>query len=355
VIGIEESMAISPPEKSENRTGSRIVMVLGFLAMAVIAWLLRGRMHLDWRVLREQFVAVSWGRVVLGLVIITGCYWLRAARWAVLLSPVRKTRTTEVLPAQVIGFAAIGIFGRVADLTRPYMIAKRTETPVATQIAIYSLERMFDVASAAILFSAALAFAPESMPHHHEFVRAGMLSLVATVFLAVFAIAIRVAGQRLAAMTARVLTRVAPKLATAASERVLDMQKGFAGISTLREFAVSMGLSVVMWTGIASCYLLGATAFRATPELAGFSASATMLLLATGIGGGIVQLPVLGWFTTIAIFAATLHGLFGVPTETATAAAAMIFAMTNLSVIPIGLVTAQALGVGLRDAGRDEA
>jgi hypothetical protein len=347
-------MAISPADNPTSRTGSRTVMVLGFLVMGLIAWLLRGRVHLDWRVLREQFVAVSGGRVVLGLVIITSCYWLRAARWAVLLSPVRKTRAIEVLPAQVIGFAGVGIFGRVADLTRPYMIAKRTETAVATQIAIYSLERTFDVASAAILFSAALAFAPESMPHHHEFVRAGELSLVATVFLAVFAIVIRVSGERLAAMAERLLKRAAPKLASAAAERVLDMQKGFAGISTLREFAVAMLLSVVMWTGIASCYLLGATAFRATPQLAGFSASATMLVLATGIGGGIIQLPILGWFTTIAIFATTLHGLFGVPIETATAAAAMIFAMTNLSVIPIGVVTAQVMGVGLRDGGRSE-
>jgi uncharacterized membrane protein YbhN (UPF0104 family) len=338
----------------KSGTGTRAVMVLGVLVMAVILWLLRGRMHLDWHSLREQFAAVSWSRVALGVLVITLCYWLRSARWAVLLSPVRKTRAIEVLPAQFIGFTGVAIFGRVADFTRPYMIAKRTETAVATQFAIYSMERTFDVASAAILFSVALAFAPESMPHHHEFVKAGMLSLAATVFLAVFAMAIRIEGQRLAAMTEHLLKGVAPKLASTAAEKVLDLQKGFAGISTFGEFVSAMTLSLLMWAGIACCYLLGATAFRATPQLAGFSASATMLVLATGIGGSVIQLPVLGWFTTIAIFATTLHGLFGVPLETATAAAAMIYAMTSLSVIPIGLVTAQVMGVGLRDGGRSE-
>jgi hypothetical protein len=80
-----------------------------------------------------------------------------------------------------------------------------------------------------------------------------------------------------------------------------------------------------------------------------------MLLLATGIGGGVIQLPVLGWFTQIALFATTLHGLFSVPLETATACAVIVFVVLNLSIVPTGLIVAHMQGIGLRDASRSQA
>lgn len=344
------------PTASSGTAGHRSTLYLvGVVALLALAfWLLRGRVPFHWASLADQLTHVTWWRVAVALVVIYVCYWLRAARWAVLLAPMRKSSAMELLPAQVIGFTAVAIFGRVADLARPYMIARRTQTAVTTQIAIYSIERAFDLGAAAILFSVALAFAPPSLPHHQLFVRAGFLSVALTLALAVVAAMIRFYGDRIAATTERLLHSVAPKLADAAAARVLDLQHGFGAISTLGEFVSAMSLSLLMWGGIASCYLFTATAFQSTPELAGFSFSATMLLLATGIGGGVVQLPVLGWFTQIALFATTLHALFGVPLETATACAAMVFTVMNLSIVPTGLAIAHLQGIGLRDAVRSQ-
>jgi glycosyltransferase 2 family protein len=333
-----------------SRTRTVALLLIAIVLIAVIAWLSRSRMNLDWHSLREQFYAVSWARVAIGIALIYVCFVLRAARWSVLLAPMRKTSTWQLLPSQVLGFTGVAIFGRVADLSRPYMIAHRTDTPVTTQIAIYSIERAFDLAAAATLFSLALAFAPASTPHHQAFARAGILSIVATLLLAATAITIRLAGDRLAHLIERLLSPLSAKFAAKASARVLDLQSGFGAISTFGEFAAAMSLSLIMWAGIAGCYLMGTTAFRATPELAGFSISATMLVMATGMGGSVVQLPVLGWFTQVALFATTMHALFGVPVENATACAALIFTMTNLSVIPGGLLVAQLQGTGLRGA-----
>jgi uncharacterized membrane protein YbhN (UPF0104 family) len=336
----------NPPRNNIRRTA---IPLLILLAAAVPLWLFHARIQTSWHPLREQLRAVSWLRVALGIAVIYLCFVLRAARWSVLLSPMRKTSLWQLLPIQFIGFAGVAILGRVADLSRPYMTARRTETAVTTQIAIYSLERTFDLAAAAILFSATLAFAPASMPHHHTFARAGVLSLAATMLLAAVAISIRIAGKRVAQLTERLLQPVSQKLATVIAARILDLQQGFGAITTFGEFVAAMSLSLLMWMGIASCYLLGATAFRASPQLAGFSLSATMLVLATGIGGGIIQLPILGWFTQVALFATTMHTLFAVPVETATACAAVIFCITNLSVIPAGLLTAYIQGINLRE------
>jgi uncharacterized protein (TIRG00374 family) len=327
-------------------------LLLLLLALAAAIWLLRGKIPFSWQSFTAQLNGLSWWHVAAALLVIYLCYWLRAARWSVLLAPVRKTSALALLPAQIVGFAAVGIFGRVADLARPYMIARRTQTPITTQIAIYSIERAFDLAAAAILFSVALAFAPPTLPHHQAFAKAGLVSVALTLLLAAAAAAVRFAGDRLARWTQRRLHPFAPGFADAAAARILDLQHGFGAISSVAEFATALALSLLMWTGIASCYLLTASAFRSTPALAGFSFSATMLLLATGIGGGVVQLPVIGWFTQIALFATTLHALFAVPLETATACAVLVFCVLNLSIVPTGLIVAHLQGTGLRDAVR---
>jgi hypothetical protein len=75
-----------------------------------------------------------------------------------------------------------------------------------------------------------------------------------------------------------------------------------------------------------------------------------MLLLATSLGGSLLQLPILGWFTQIAVLAAALHGFFSVPLETASACGAVILLSSNLAVIPAGLIAAHLEGISLREA-----
>jgi len=334
----------------KSRSGRLAYLLVAALMVALSVWLWRSHAGFDWRSFAQQFRAVSWGRVALGIACIYAGHVLRAVRWSVLLAPVRKTPAMHLVAAQFIGFTAAAIFGRVADLARPYMIARRLHTAVGTQIAVYSIERGFDLAAAAILFSVTLAFSPRDMPHHEAFARAGAVSLAATLLVAAVALLIRFAGGGLSRLARRLLHPVSPKLADGAAARVLDLRDGFRTISTLGEFLSALALSLLLWSCIAGSYLLSATAFRASPQLAGFTVAATMLLLATGMGGSLVQLPVLGWFTQIALLATALHGFFAVPLETATACASVVQVVSNLSVIPAGLIAAQQQGVGLRSA-----
>ena len=137
-----------------------------------------------------------------------------------------------------------------------------------------------------------------------------------------------------------------------ASARILEFSEGLRIVSTLREFLAALALSLIMWLAIAVMYLNCAHAFRAAPSLATLSFAATMLLLATSLGGSLIQLPILGWFTQIAVLAAALHGFFGVPLETASACGAVILCCANLAVIPAGLFVARFEGITLRDAAK---
>jgi uncharacterized membrane protein YbhN (UPF0104 family) len=339
------------PGKPSLFTPKTILPIL-FLLLVLGIWLARSHASFDVHSLLHQLRSVSIGYIILALSCTYLGYWLRAWRWSVLLSPLRHTTALEMLPSQLIGFTIVGLFGRFADLARPYMIARRLKTSVAAQLAVYSIERAFDLAAAAILFSVTLAFAPRNMPHHEAFARAGAVSLSATVFLAAFALALRFAGDRVAALATRVLTPISKPFAMSASARILEFSEGLRIVSTLREFLAALALSLIMWLAIAVMYLNCAHAFRAAPSLATLSFAATMLLLATSLGGSLIQLPILGWFTQIAVLAAALHGFFGVPLETASACGAVILCCANLAVIPAGLFVARFEGITLRDAAK---
>jgi hypothetical protein len=330
----------------------RSVAILVIVLVVAGLWLHFAHIRFDWASLGGQLRSVSPANLLIAIGVIYGGYVLRAWRWAVLLGPIHRTRVLPMLGPQLIGFALVGLFGRVADLARPYLIARRTGTTVASQLAIYSIERAFDLASAAILFSVTLAFAPKNMPHHEAFARAGMVSLAATVFLAAFALALRLAAGRVAALAERVLRPMSTKLARAVAGHILSFSQGLRVLSSFGEFVLALALSLAMWLGIAVAYLETAHSFHASPQLAGLSFAATMLMMATSMGGSILQLPIVGWFTQIALLAAAFHGFFGVPLETATACGALLLFVLNLAVIPLGLIAARVEGISLLEAAK---
>jgi len=344
--------AQSPPRPSAKkglftpRTMIPVVLVL----LVLILWLARGHASFDWKSLGHQLRSVSPTLILIAFACTYLGYVLRAWRWAVLLKPLHKTTTLQMVPSQFIGFTIVALFGRFADLGRPYLIARRLKTPVATQLAVYSIERAFDLASAAIIFSVTLAFAPRNMPHHEAFARAGAVSLAATLFLAVFALSLRFAGNYVARIVASLLRPLSETFSQSASARILEFSQGLHIVSTFGEFFSALAISVGMWVVIAFMYLEAVHAFRATPSLADLSFAGTMLLLATGLGGSLIQLPILGWFTQIAVLAAALHGFFNVPLETATACGVVLLFVANLAVIPGGFIAAHLEGITLREA-----
>jgi hypothetical protein len=99
---------------------------------------------------------------------------------------------------------------------------------------------------------------------------------------------------------------------------------------------------------IGEAYVQTAHAFVQTPELAGLTFSRTMLLMAASIGGSALQLPIIGWFTQIAVTAAAMHGFFGAPIEAATACGAMLLVVTFICIIPTGLVYSRIEHVSLK-------
>jgi glycosyltransferase 2 family protein len=323
------------------------------IALAVLVFLFRNKVHFDWAMFWQQLRYVSVRHIVAGIALIYATYWLRAVRWAVFVSPAKKVSSASLLGSQFIGFTAVALFGRLADLTRPYLVARRVGLSLSSQVAVYTIERMFDLGAAAIIFSCALAFTPKNLPHHEVFVRAGVLSMGATLAIAVFAGAVRVAGGAVAGFARGTVGRLSKSAGESIATKIVGFRDGLNALSSARDFFKVVMLSLTMWGLIGLAYLETTHAFVHTPELSGLTFSRTMLLMAASIGGSLLQLPIIGWFTQIAVTATAMHTFYGAPIEAATACGAMLLVVTFLCIVPTGFIYSQVEHVSLKRVAQE--
>jgi uncharacterized membrane protein YbhN (UPF0104 family) len=337
----------------KNRKGL-IVLAIGIL-LAVVVVANRGRIHFDWAAFWQQVRHIRWEHIGAGVGLIYATYWLRSARWSVFLSAQKQVAPFSLVAPQFIGFTAVALFGRIADVIRPALVARRVALPVSTQFAVYTIERMFDLGAAAIIFSGALLFLPRNLPHHEIFLRTGIVSLAGTAFLAVFAVVVRVAGGAVAELVRRVLGGLSRPVADSVADKIQGFREGLNTISSARGFIVTALISLAMWALIGFAYVETLHAFVDTPELATIGFSRAMLLMGASVGGSLLQLPIIGWFTQIAVTATAMHEFYGAPIEAATACGALLLAVTFLSIIPAGLICARIGGVSLSAASASAA
>jgi uncharacterized membrane protein YbhN (UPF0104 family) len=330
-----------------------VVWGVGAVALVVLVWLFRTRVQFDWANFWQQLRYVSVGHLVAGIVLIYVTFFLRAVRWSVFLSPTKKVSPASLLGSQFIGFTAVALFGRLADFTRPYLVARRVNLPLSSQIAVWTIERMFDLGAAALIFSGALAFTPKGLPHHEVFVKAGVLSMGATLAIAIFAGVVRVAGGTVASFARGTVGLVSKAAGESIATKIIGFRDGLNALSSARDFGVVTLLSLTMWMMIGFGYMETLHAFVNTPELAGVTFSRTMLLMAASIGGSLLQLPIIGWFTQIAITAAAMHTFFGAPLEAATACGALLLIVTFLCIIPTGLIYSRVEHVSLKKVAQE--
>ena len=316
--------------------------------VALVVWG-RHRIHFDFQEFRAQVALADWTKIAIGLGCIYAAYVFRSIRWALLMRHNKKVPVLSLVGTQVMGFTAVALIGRVADLVRPYLVAKKTATPVSSQIAVYIVERLSDAGAMALIFSAAIVLTPAgAMPHAELVKKAGYWGQAGTVGGALFLAAIRLAGETLAAAFEGALGVVSKKLGQAVGHKIRTFQTGLDTIRSFSDFAVVLVLSLGMWALITASYLNIAQAFVHSPQLAGMTVGQCVLLMVVSGGASVVQLPVLGWFSQIGLVAAAITGLFGVSPEAATACAAMLLLITFLGIVPVGLIWAQVENVSLR-------
>ena len=93
----------------------------------------------------------------LGVALIYLAYLLRAMRWKIFLRPVRRRlRDPGLLTPTIVGFTGLALLGRAGEMIRPYLIARHENLSFASQVAVWAVERIFDVGGFALLLVSAI-------------------------------------------------------------------------------------------------------------------------------------------------------------------------------------------------------
>lgn len=321
------------------RTG-RKKLWLGAAALVVIGYVLyrsRGALHLGdfsggklWAAIRSANPL----DILFALVLIYGCYALRALRWQVFQKNLGKAEFWPIYKMTLAGFAAVFVLGRAGEPVRPLLLSRRAKIPVADTFGIYVLERLFDFASSAVIAAMGLLLyaSQEHVDGPASVIAkgartAGALLAAGVVGTIAFLAYLRLHG---GGMVERRLQGwvAAHGWRASVAKIVLGFVRGIQTIRTWRDLAESVFLSVIHWYFVALVYLFVSHGFGGRLSL--LTVGDCLLLLAITLVGSILQLPTVGGGAqALAIFAYTQ--VFGVEKEAAVAAALVLWLITFAS------------------------
>ena len=298
--------------------------------------------------------------LVAAMVVIYGCYAVRSLRWEVFQKNLGHAKFWEIYPSTLAGFTSVFLLGRAGEPIRPVLLAKRAKLPLADIFGIWVLERLFDVASMAVIAAIALLVFTGAQHSGDAAVTIAKTARTAGSVLAVgvggaiaFLIYLRVHG------TALLEARLQGWLASAGwRSKVAKIILGFiTGIQTVKsagDLVLAVLYSAIHWGMVLVVYYLVAQSFGG--RLAELTLGDCMLVLAFTLVGSAVQLPAVGGGSqALAIFA--YAQVFGVESSTAVAAAIVLWLVTfaGCSIAGIPLLIREGVSLGnLRELAEHE-
>jgi len=295
-----------------------------------------------------------------GMLLIYACYAIRSLRWQVFQRNLGRADFWEIYSATLAGFSAVFLLGRAGEPIRPVLLAKRARHPVADIFGVWVLERLFDVASMAVIAAIALIVF-KGADHPGDAAQtvakaartAGAILAVSVGGAIAFLVYLRLHGtalleQRLGGWMGGGGWRA--KL----GKVVLGFITGIQTVRSLGDLVLATAYSAVHWFVVLIVYYCVAQSFAG--RLGALTLSDCMLVLAFTLVGSAVQLPAVGGGSqALAIFAFTK--VFGVDAESAVAAAIVLWLVTfaGCAFVGIPLLVREGVSLGqLRELAEQE-
>lgn len=336
----------------ESHVRNRSAYLLALLTVASVMWV-GWRVHtagFQWRTFAATFLQLEsrWLAGALACILLT--YWGRAVRWRVLLAPLAPASSGYgLLAPTVIGFTAVVLFGRAGELVRPYLIARKYNVSFTSQLAAWLVERVYDLLLVVVLFGFALSQMERSHaqigPKLEGWLEAGGY---AATLLALFSILALLLGQNLAVkVRTRVLPlfRFLPEVLYARLDSAADaFVAGLCVTRDLRGVVLLTVYTILEWLLVGGCYFC---LLRSFPFTAGLDWVDVLLYLGCVCFGSIVQLPGVGGGMQLASVV-VLTELFQFPLEQATSLSLVVWAVTFLVIVPMGVWAAVREGISWR-------
>jgi len=348
-----------------------LLLLVALVVIGALLYGLRGSVHyagFSWTKLGQAVRGADIKLLLLSLVAIYVCYWIRGLRWVRLSRHLGPAGVWSVYAATLMGFLAIVLFGRAGEPVRPLLIGRRENLPMSAMFGIYAVERLLDIAVTILMTGWSLVYLPGLLRaregDHPSAATAALLPKLQTAGFTLFALlAVAVVFLvHLRATRGAALVRVAERWRDAAGwrKRAAGMLAGFLdGLQALRtwgDLAVAIGLTAAHWALVLAIYCWVPQSFGGT--LASFSMRDAVLTLACTMLGSTVQLPGIGGGSWVGSFLAMTLFL-KIANEPAMAAAVTLWLITfvgcSIAGVPLLLREGMSLGDLRRIASEKDA
>jgi len=337
-------------------------MLVYALVLAVLALLVylqfREWRTFDWGKFIEHSRDLTWRHVFHGVVLIYLAYILRAVRWKIFLRPVRKeTSTVSLVSPTLVGFTGLAVLGRPGELIRPYLIARRVDLSFSSQLAVWAVERIFDLGAFTVLMVAGI-FLPtklrtfaESRPLYYHWLHvAGYLLTGIVVALFAVAMLVNYKGPAIADWVENRFSHLAQNLGHRIAQRVREFAGGLNTIHGPLSFLQLAAVSVLMWWLIALSYKEVTHSYGAPMQQ--MSVTRVLLLMGSSMVGSMLQLPGVGGGSQLATIEA-LDKVFQIPRELAVSCGILLWLVSFVAVVPAGLLLAHRERLSLRKVAEE--
>jgi uncharacterized protein (TIRG00374 family) len=329
-----------------------LASVVVFAILAILIYLqYRHWRTFDWGTFWSQTHRINKWHVLHGIALIYLGYLMRALRWKIFLQPVRpKTRTLDLVSPTLVGFTGLALLGRAGEFIRPYLIARRTNLPVSSQVAVWGVERIFDLGAFTILMMLAI-FLPSalpSIPHPEYYLRFREIGFVLAGLVAgttLAAVVIRRNGERVAAWVETRFSHLSSNLGHRLAQKVREFGLGLNTIQGPGSFLSLTLVSVGMWYVIALAYQEVTHSYGV--DALAIPVSQLLILMFASMLGSMLQLPAVGGGSQMATIA-TLSSVFDVPAELAASCGILLWLVTFAAVVPVGLLLSHHERLSLR-------
>ncbi len=345
-----------PIVRNEEKSKRRTLVLAGILLAALLALILyRWRSNgFDWLTFARTFTGVDWWWLSGSVPLILAAYAVRAVRWQTMIRPARPASSFwNIFVATAIGFTAIVFFGRAGELVRPYLIAGKEKLNFSSQAAAWLLERILDLIMVLLLFGFALFQISKSGispgPRLRVLLETGgsIVGLAGAACLALL-LGFRFFGDR---ARARIIESIS-FLPDAYRLKIDSLIASFAtGMEATRSNRQLLGLllwSIVEWTLIVACYVFILKSF---PSTSAWTLTDVVIFMGFVSFGAAVQIPGVGGGVQVASILVFTE-FFGIPFESATGLALVMWGITFVIIVPIGVVLAFREGLNWRSLSR---
>jgi hypothetical protein len=333
-------------------TTAVLAILAGLIYLQVRTW-----RKFDWHRFWAATGHTNKALLIGGVALIYADYVLRAIRWKILLEPVCETKSSRLIAPTMIGFTGLALLGRPGEFIRPYLIARKENLKMSSQLAVWTVERIFDMGAFGLIMAVNILWSAKALrqlPGFQSgqnksllgfrvstfglFELSGIFLLLIVTGMALLAFWIRRNPAKASSFFRGIFGGVSPAWGEGAYHRVHSFGEGLNTVKNFKAFAKLTALSLLIWIVIGFAYMSVTHAY-AIHRLERLTLSSVLLLTAASVMGGILQLPVVGGGSQLATIG-TLRGVFRLSPEVSTSCGIMLWLVTFMSVVPAGLILA---------------